>query len=68
MVYKAILSNRNIIESEKNALAKITKEIKALKLRGSTNSTSAMEKQLDSSINQVCIYTKLIFGKVFNQQ
>ena len=53
LVYKAILSNRSILESEKNALAKITKEIKALKLKSPSNKTLEMERQLDQSLTQV---------------
>ena len=51
MVYKAILSNRNILEGEKTAVDKITKAIKALKLQGPSSTT--VEKDLDQSISQV---------------
>jgi hypothetical protein len=48
MVYKAILSNRNLIESEKILLAKLTKDMKTLKLKGTSNLGS--EKQDESQV------------------
>ena len=50
LVYKAILSNRNLIDCERASLGKITKDIKALKLKGASNLGS--ESNMNQS--QVC--------------
>jgi hypothetical protein len=41
MVYKAILSNRTLLESEKMSMARITKDMKTLRLKGA----ASLEKQ-----------------------